>query len=89
VKLILQGILLIPPEDCPKCIYELMAGCWKTEPRNRLSFSTIFNQLLKNCPIDKQKLLSPECKIKEEDIVDMDDYLVPNHSHSFYLSTIV
>ncbi|XP_054168619.1 tyrosine-protein kinase transmembrane receptor Ror-like, partial [Oppia nitens] len=45
VKLILQGILLIPPEDCPQIIYELMANCWKTEPIHRINFQTIFHKL--------------------------------------------
>lgn len=45
VKLILQGIMLIPPEDCPPLIYDLMRSCWKTEPRDRIRFPDIFDKL--------------------------------------------
>ncbi|GLV38614.1 Ror [Carabus blaptoides fortunei] len=47
VKLILQGIMLIPPEDCPTLIYDLMRACWKTEPRDRIRFQDIFDKLEK------------------------------------------
>ncbi|CAH1130539.1 unnamed protein product [Ceutorhynchus assimilis] len=41
VKLILDGIMLIPPEDCPALICELMKNCWKTEPKHRATFTFI------------------------------------------------
>lgn len=41
VKLILQGIMLIPPDDCPSVIRDLMRNCWKTEPRDRIKFTGI------------------------------------------------
>ncbi|KAF2898974.1 hypothetical protein ILUMI_07201 [Ignelater luminosus] len=47
VKLILQGIMLIPPEDCPTLICDLMKSCWKTEPRDRIKFSEIYDKLEK------------------------------------------
>lgn len=47
VKLILQGIMLIPPEDCPSFICELMRNCWKTEPRDRIRFADIYEKLAK------------------------------------------
>ncbi|KAB0797941.1 hypothetical protein PPYR_08934 [Photinus pyralis] len=47
VKLILQGIMLIPPEDSPTVICSLMKACWKTEPRDRIKFSEIFDKLYK------------------------------------------
>lgn len=47
VKLILQGIMLIPPEDCPSIICEIMRNCWKTEPRDRIRFSDIYDKLEK------------------------------------------
>lgn len=47
VKLILQGIMLIPPEDCPTLIYDLMRSCWKTEPRDRIRFPDIYDKLAK------------------------------------------
>uniref|UniRef100_A0A1B6CKF4 Protein kinase domain-containing protein n=1 Tax=Clastoptera arizonana TaxID=38151 RepID=A0A1B6CKF4_9HEMI len=45
VRLILQGIMLIPPEDCPPVVCELMRSCWKTEPRDRTNFNTIQDAL--------------------------------------------
>ncbi|KAK4880326.1 hypothetical protein RN001_008472, partial [Aquatica leii] len=45
VKLILQGIMLIPPEDCPALICDLMKTCWKTEPRDRIKFTEIYDKL--------------------------------------------
>ncbi|XP_021942304.1 tyrosine-protein kinase transmembrane receptor Ror-like isoform X2 [Zootermopsis nevadensis] len=47
VKLILQGIMLIPPEDCPQVIWDLMRSCWKTEPRDRIRFGDIYARLKK------------------------------------------
>lgn len=47
VKLILEGIMLIPPEDTPSLICELMQFCWKTEPRDRIRFSDIYAKLEK------------------------------------------
>ncbi|KAG5892980.1 hypothetical protein JTB14_015024 [Gonioctena quinquepunctata] len=45
VKLILDGIMLIPPEDCPTLICDLMKNCWKTEPRHRIVFPNICERL--------------------------------------------
>ncbi|XP_076255102.1 high affinity nerve growth factor receptor-like isoform X2 [Rhynchophorus ferrugineus] len=41
VKLILDGIMLIPPEDCPSFVCGLMKNCWKTEPKHRITFTLI------------------------------------------------
>ncbi|RWS25022.1 BDNF/NT-3 growth factors receptor-like protein [Leptotrombidium deliense] len=80
VKLILQGILLIPPEDCPQCIYTLMAGCWKTEIKDRIKFATIFKELLENCSKERQEVISSsqsESISNDEEVLDTDNYLVP------------
>lgn len=47
VKLILQGIMLMPPDNCPTIICDLMKSCWKTEPRDRIKFSEIYDKLEK------------------------------------------
>lgn len=44
-KLILQGIVLVPPEDCPRFACELMRACWQSDPRNRISFDEICRKL--------------------------------------------
>ncbi|XP_066144088.1 high affinity nerve growth factor receptor-like isoform X3 [Euwallacea fornicatus] len=41
LKLIVDGIMLIPPDDSPPLICELMRNCWKTEPKHRITFSHI------------------------------------------------
>ncbi|KAL1432155.1 hypothetical protein MTO96_013490 [Rhipicephalus appendiculatus] len=74
VKLILQGILLSPPEECPPHVCTLMAGCWKTEPRDRLSFSDIYKRLVDTYPPPPPPQDEPE-PLEEE--LDSEDYLVP------------
>lgn len=51
VKLILDGIMLIPPDDCPSLICELMKNCWKTEPKDRIKFPNICDKL--ECYVDE------------------------------------
>ncbi|XP_053209365.1 NT-3 growth factor receptor-like isoform X2 [Panonychus citri] len=86
VKLILQGILLIPPEDCPEFIYKLMAGCWKTEPKDRLNFDSIYRELVSNCSPDKQFIMEEinstgtepgESQSIVDEIVNIENYLMP------------
>ncbi|XP_057379874.1 tyrosine-protein kinase transmembrane receptor Ror-like [Daphnia carinata] len=45
VKLILQGILLTPPNLAPPLICQLLNGCWKTQPADRLTFAEIHSKL--------------------------------------------
>ncbi|EEC03538.1 nerve growth factor receptor TRKA, putative [Ixodes scapularis] len=71
VKLILQGILLSPPEECPPYVYNIMAGCWKTEPRDRLSFDEIYKRLLENFPTARRDSEG------QREGLDSEDYLVP------------
>lgn len=47
IKMILQGIMLIPPEGCPSFICELMRACWKSEPKDRIKFPEIHGRLKK------------------------------------------
>lgn len=44
-KLILQGIVLVPPEDCPRFACELMRACWRTDPQDRIGFDEICSKL--------------------------------------------
>lgn len=46
VKLILQGILLIPPDECPDFIYKMMAATWKTDPKDRTNFPDILDAFI-------------------------------------------
>ncbi|CAL4132511.1 unnamed protein product, partial [Meganyctiphanes norvegica] len=45
VNLILQGILLNPPETCPARVCDVMRRCWATEPQDRLKFDEILSLL--------------------------------------------
>lgn len=49
LKLIYDGIILSPPEDCPPLICELMKNCWKTEPKDRIKFTEICEKLERAC----------------------------------------
>lgn len=75
MKLILQGILLPSPENCSQFIINIMAGCWKTEPRDRLTFQEIYDLLLPNTP-DRPQISTPS-EDEPEVTVDSDNYLVP------------
>lgn len=71
----MQGILLPSPENCPQFIANIMAGCWKTEPIDRLTFAEIYEFLLPHTP-DRPQISTPS----EEDVdavVDSENYLVP------------
>lgn len=59
VKLILQGILLIPPDECPEFIYKVMAATWKTDPKDRTNFTDILNAFIDNNCTCRQRLASP------------------------------
>lgn len=48
VQLILDGVLLCPPSDCSPLIQEIMAGCWKTEAKDRLTFKQICEKFSKS-----------------------------------------
>lgn len=65
VKLILDGIMLIPPDDCPSLICELMKNCWKTEPRDRIKFPNILDKLELAC-----ENLSEDCVSLHNDAVN-------------------
>ncbi|XP_076441792.1 uncharacterized protein LOC143280886 isoform X2 [Babylonia areolata] len=45
VRFLDAGILLQRPEDCPSTIYHIMLGCWKADPKERLSFDKIHKHL--------------------------------------------
>ena len=59
VRLILQGILLFPPDLCPSDMRSLMRSCWSTDPQHRLNFDSIINRLQeikKKTPIPKDDI---------------------------------
>lgn len=66
VKLVLQGILLIPPDGCPDVIYELMAKCWKTDPRDRVKFHSILATLRDACSPARRARLIDEMRAYDE-----------------------
>lgn len=48
VNLILEGILLITPESAPPIICEILDGCWKSLPADRLNFQQIDDKLMED-----------------------------------------
>ncbi|XP_078711064.1 BDNF/NT-3 growth factors receptor-like [Lampetra fluviatilis] len=46
VECITQGRVLERPRTCPTLVYELMLGCWRREPQQRLKIGAIEEQLL-------------------------------------------
>ncbi|XP_063227224.1 BDNF/NT-3 growth factors receptor-like [Bacillus rossius redtenbacheri] len=100
IKLILQGIMLIPPDDCPAVVCELMRSCWKTEPRDRVRFLEIHDQLEKARPpgggapsprLPRPPEAFPVGQLRAAELVDADDYLrprVPPASQTEYLQPL-
>lgn len=82
VKLIIQGIMLIPPEDCPAFICKIMRECWKSEPRDRTRFSEILETLEKNEEKTSLKGTLPRppqgpVTFRSPDVLDSEGYLLP------------
>lgn len=82
VRLILQGIMLIPPEDCPPLICDLMRNCWKTEPKDRTCFAEIHEALRKASTSHQVSTLPrppafPVTVHPPVEILDADNYLQP------------
>lgn len=93
VKLILQGIMLIPPDECPSLICDLMRSCWKSEPKDRIRFPDIWEKLQKawettqnieasGVSLPRPPVL-PVAHISEPpqdlgEILDTENYLAPN-----------
>ena len=85
IKLIFQGIMLIPPEGCPPFVCQLMRECWKTDPKDRIKFAEILERLEKaqgksNKPIQQGTLPRPPqgpVTIRTPDALDPDGYLLP------------
>ncbi|CAL1289646.1 unnamed protein product [Larinioides sclopetarius] len=73
VKLILQGILLSTPENCPPFICNVMAGCWKTEPRDRLTFADVYDIISQYTTDTRLEASSPPEYMR----MDNDNYLLP------------
>ncbi|KAJ8680242.1 hypothetical protein QAD02_016029 [Eretmocerus hayati] len=83
VKLILQGIMLIPPEDCPTYVCQIMRDCWASEPRDRLRFTDILGRLdkVQDKPSQIGSLPRPPrgpVTIRAPDPLDPDGYLLPS-----------
>ncbi|XP_031843455.1 muscle, skeletal receptor tyrosine-protein kinase [Nomia melanderi] len=82
VKLIFQGIMLIPPEGCPPFVCQLMRDCWKTDPKDRIKFAEILEKLeiAQGKSIQQGTLPRPPqgpVTIRTPDVLDPDGYLLP------------
>ncbi|GFX00440.1 pkinase_Tyr domain-containing protein [Trichonephila clavipes] len=75
VKLLIQGILLSPPENSPPFICTLMAGCWKTEVKDRLTFPKVYDMISPHIP-DSRLVVTPSQE--DSDLrMDNENYLLP------------
>jgi len=96
VKLIRQGILLTPPEDCPHYICQLMEMCWKTNPYDRIKFPDIHTMLVQKVgpedpvnstldngplPTDNRTYRTVRNNGMSAEAVDHQNYLVPRSAN--------
>ncbi|XP_050529113.1 tyrosine-protein kinase transmembrane receptor Ror-like [Daktulosphaira vitifoliae] len=95
LKLIHDGVLLELPLNCPPVICVLMNGCWKSDPKERLKFSDIYERLknvTKRPELDSPLPRPPALpaivdhlslrKIPSEELLDIDNYLCPDELDS-------
>uniref|UniRef100_A0AAR5P991 Protein kinase domain-containing protein n=1 Tax=Dendroctonus ponderosae TaxID=77166 RepID=A0AAR5P991_DENPD len=59
VKLILDGVMLVPPEDAPPPIISLMNDCWNSAPKLRISFTRVKEVLAQAQSAEALKLPRP------------------------------
>ncbi|KAK7082957.1 hypothetical protein SK128_020951, partial [Halocaridina rubra] len=101
VKLILQGILLSPPDTCPAQVCDVMRRCWSTEPHDRIKFPDILTSLTKilhgqsdTHPVSPSTpgpsiTYSELCMHDEDPPLDADQYLTPKKvEHKEYITVL-
>ena len=75
LKLILQNVLLPPPSMAPPLIRQLLDGCWKTQPSERMTFAQI-SQRLGSVVIEDAEAEAdaepPECGVHYFDLKHVD-----------------
>jgi len=77
LKLILQNVLLTPPAPAPPLICQLLHGCWKTQPSDRLTFQQICERLNQKQKAPDSPLSINYIDIKHDQTED-DGYQRPN-----------
>lgn len=85
MQLIIDGTQLVPPDDCPSFICQLMRDCWK-EARDRPAFSEIMERLQIaekmdiNCTRIGTLPRPPQgpVTIRTPNMLDDDGYLLPS-----------
>jgi len=46
LRYVIDNGVMKPPENCPKCLYDLMHICWQTKPQRRPTFMELVTRLL-------------------------------------------
>ncbi|XP_012536911.2 high affinity nerve growth factor receptor isoform X2 [Monomorium pharaonis] len=82
IGLIIQDTILIPPDECPPNICQIMYDCWKKDPRERIKFPDILERLMKlQNELNRQETLPrpPQGPVllRTPDVLDPDGYLLP------------
>ncbi|XP_014478823.1 PREDICTED: tyrosine-protein kinase transmembrane receptor Ror-like [Dinoponera quadriceps] len=83
LKLIRQGIVLTPPDECPPLVCEIMRDCWQSKPQDRIRFPDILERLEKaHGKLMQQGSTLPRppqgpVTIRTPDVLDPDGYLLP------------
>lgn len=45
LQLVMQGTMLTIPDSCPPYITKLIQACWKTDPKDRIPFIDVYDEL--------------------------------------------
>lgn len=72
--MIVNCILLEPSDSTPSAIRQLMSGCWKTLPSDRLTFSEIYARLheLSNKVLWGETEVTPDSYVYLQTLPDTD-----------------
>lgn len=73
VQLIMHGTMLTLPDSCPPFVAKLIHSCWKVEPRERIPFTDIYDELQSayDCYESEDNIVSDGTREKETKIIQL------------------